>query len=156
MDQIKTFWDLNCQQVVPTNYSYEDEDPENIEYYKETDEPQMIENYVLKAIIRGIKTSHDERLVYSLLESIKKLVDMDELYGMSDEKYNYAIEESFWHQFDDLKGEQALNNCIDRFQAHELTGQENHVNNEGATVFILASQILEKVSKMKEKENDLN
>lgn len=72
---VKEMWDL-CQALDIPNI----QDQEIID--EMTGEKEI--NYATKALLRGIKTMHDESLVHNILQALKRLIDVDEIYELSE------------------------------------------------------------------------
>ena len=41
------------------------------------------ENMLLKGMVKGLKTIQDQELIKNILEALKVLFELDEIYGMS-------------------------------------------------------------------------
>ena len=71
---------------------------------------------MIKGLIRGLKASHDMLLVTNILEAFGKLFEVNKIY------YDSCYElDSILAQFIALEGMAALEICMTRFSAHDLT-----------------------------------
>lgn len=111
INSIKNFYDQTTQEVIAFD---EDEDLE-MKNYREEGSSKIV-NCMMKGLIRGLKTSHDKHLVTNILEAFGKLFEVNKIYYDS-----YYEIDSILAQFIELEGMAALDICMARFSAHDLT-----------------------------------
>jgi hypothetical protein len=95
---------INCGSVYQAKTMYELSNIQN---------EGVEENMLIKSFIKFVNTSHNESLVDNVLDALKKLAEVDEIYEL---KLEDSILENFIHN----SGIEALDACILRFAASDL------------------------------------
>lgn len=83
--------------------------------YREEGSSKIV-NSMIKGLIKGIKTMHDARLAANILEAFGKLFEVNKVYYD-----NFYSGDSILAQFIELEGMSALEACMLRFSAHDLS-----------------------------------